>query len=195
MTLHFGNTAVPYTVSWSGENRFFVDRCPYSDRLAICQSASPGVGKPQFGKPHSCRQREAIARNLCDICGKSLKNRTRVSLSHARVRGNAAAGGTGILQVEPLLHRECAAISLRFCPSLRRDIAAGSLMVRQVGKTRVQFAIMAPEYVREYVPDYVFNSSDRIVGHAKVELISWVDRDEQWLYVAAHGNPPHMAVP
>lgn len=181
MTLTFGNTPVPYTVSWSGEERFFVAVCPHARRPAIRQASAPGQGKPLFGKPHSDRQRETIARALCDICAKPLKNRTKVSLSHAGIRGNAAPGGTGILQVEPLLHRECAAISMRFCPSLRKDIQAGTLMIRQVTRWRAQFAIMGPEYVHHYVPGYVAKPGDRIIGHAKVELLSWSDRDEDWL--------------
>jgi hypothetical protein len=35
-----------------------------------------------------------------------------------------------VLQVEPLLHRECAAISMRHCPSLRRDFSNGTLEIR-----------------------------------------------------------------
>ena len=136
----FGNAPVPFTVSWSGEADFYVADCPHARLRAICQSVAPGSGKPQFGKPHSQRQREAIARRLCDLSGRSLKNRTKVSLSHARVRSNGAEGPC-IMQVEPLVHRECGARCIRFCPSLKRDIETGSLMVRQINRYRVQFAI------------------------------------------------------
>lgn len=184
----FGNTAVPYTVSWTGEDRQFVGYCTHARGMALRMSVAPGVGKPQFGKPHSDRQRETIACGLCDLCGKTLKNRTKVSLSHAALRSNAAGGGTGILQVEPLLHRECALESMKFCPSLRRDIANGSLMVRQVNQYRVQFALMRPEYIQHYVPDYQPSPGDRIVGHAKVELMRWIDRDPEWLGFAAEAS-------
>lgn len=182
--VRFGKTAVPYTVSWSGEDRFFVGPCSHAGgRLAICQSVAPGVGKPQFGKPHSNRQREVIAAGLCDLCGRTLRDRTKVSLSHARTRTNGA-NGPAILQVEPLLHRECASESLRWCPSLKRDIAAGTLAVRQVTRHQVQFAIMSPIYVGTYVPGYVAAPTDRIIGHAKVELLGWKDRDADWLGAA-----------
>lgn len=177
----FGATAVPFTVSWTAEEKQFVGDCPFSGRRALCMPHRPGIGKPQFGKPHSNRQRQAIAQGLCDLCGKSLKTRTKVSLSHARERMNAAGGGTGILQVEPLLHRECALESMRYCPSLKRDAASGSLMIRQISSYRVQFALMSPEYINHYVPDYVAKPGDRIVGHAKVELMRWTDRDLDWL--------------
>jgi hypothetical protein len=175
MTLTFGNALVPWTVSWSSEERLFVGQCRHAKRLAICQDSSPGVGKPAFGKPHADRQREAIARDLCDLCGKTLKNRTKVSLSHARPQMHGA-DGLAILQVEPLLHRECAVTSMQHCPSLRRDLREGTLMVRQVTRHRVQFAIMAEPYVLE-----VAGAAVKAVGHAKVELVAWIDRDEAWL--------------
>lgn len=181
----FGNTRVPHTVSWDKEDRFYVGRCEFAGgAMAICQSLDQGNGKPMFGKPHSQRQRQTIAQGRCDLCGTSLEHRTKVSLSHARLRQNGAEGPC-IMQVEPMLHKECAADSLRFCPSLKRDINADSLMIRQVKRYRVQFAIMSPEYVGVYVPDYVAKPTDRIVGHAKIELLDWIDRDQRWLGVAA----------
>ena len=99
--LTFGNTAVPWTVSWTGEDAFRVDRCRFSARLAICQADAPGVGKPLFGKPHWQRQRHAIAECRCDLCGKPLKLATKVSLSHARPVGHGA-DGLAILKDETL---------------------------------------------------------------------------------------------
>lgn len=179
--LTFGNAPVPWTVGWTGEESFFVGPCRHAGgRRAICQGVAPGIGKPTFGKPHSQRQRQCIAEGRCDLCGKSLKLATKVSLSHARPVAHGAEG-LAVLQVEPLLHRACAAISMRHCPSLRRDIADGTLMVRQVTRYRVQFAVMGPQFVSHYVPGYVAQPSDRIVGSAKVELLQWVDRDADWL--------------
>ena len=120
--LHYGGVPVPYTASWSAEERHFVAMCPHARRMALAQPTDRGAGKPNFGKPHSNRQREVIALGLCDLCGRALKGRTKVSLSHARVRDNGAEG-PAIMQVEPLLHQECAATSMRHCPSLRRGRA------------------------------------------------------------------------
>jgi hypothetical protein len=180
MTLMFGNVPVPYTMSWSGETASFIARCEFADgRMAICDPVAHGQGKPMFGRPHSQRQREVIRRGLCDICARSLDKRTKVSLSHAAVR--AGAEGPCVMQVEPLVHKECAILSLRHCPSLRRDIKAGTLRVRQISRYRTQVAIIGPQFVREYVPDYRPVATDIIAGHAKVELLSWKDRDEAWL--------------
>lgn len=171
----FGKTAVPWTVSWSAEEEHFLAIDPFFKRLALCQISAPEQGKPMFGKPHSNRQREAIARCLCDLCGRSIKTATKVSLSHARPVPHGA-NGWAILQVEPMLHRTCAAESMRFCPSLRRDLDQGTLMVRQVTRWRAQAALMSAEYV-----ETVTGRREVATGHAKVELIEWIDRDEVWL--------------
>lgn len=178
MTLRFGNTPVPYTASWSAEETFSLGRCRYFGGVALCQAEAVGEGKPLFGKPHSQRQREAIALQLCDLCGRSLKASTKVSLSHARPQPHGAEGWA-VLQVEPLLHKECAAESMRFCPSLRRDIVNASLFVRQVTRHRAQCAIMSAEYVES-----VTGVAVKALGHAKVELIQWIDRDAAWLGIS-----------
>lgn len=173
--LLWGSVPVPYTASWTAEERHYLAPCPYAGRLALSQDEARGEGKPLFGKPHSNRQREAIALGLCDLCAKPLKIATKVSLSHARPIGHSA-GGWEILQVEPLLHRACAAISLDNCPSLKRDIADGSLIIRQVTSHRAQYAIMDEIYTEQITGQAV-----RSVGHAKVELRNWIDRDVDWL--------------
>ena len=89
-----------------------------------------------------------------------------------------------VLQVEPMLHRECARESMRYCPSLKDQLAAGELNIRQVTSHRVQFAIMGPEFVSHYVPGYQAKPTDRIIGAAKVQLVDWIDRDLDWLEAA-----------
>lgn len=186
----YGGTPVPWTVSWTGEEGGFrLDKCPVFDRkLAIFQDVAPGVGKPAFGKPHSQRQREAIGLGLCDLCGRPLKAATKVSLSHARPVPHGA-DGWAILQVEPLSHKDCAAIALRHCPSLRRDIREGKLRVRQVFAWRAQVAIMSDEYVAT-----ITGIRAIALGHAKVELQRWIDRDAAWLGVDVLGDPPSKSL-
>lgn len=75
-----------------------------------------------------------------------------------------------------MLHKACALESLRHCPSLRRDIAAGTLMVRQVTRWRAQCAIMEAAYVES-----VTGRAEIALGHGKVELLNWIDRDADWL--------------
>lgn len=159
--LMFGNTPVPWTVSWSAEEGMFLARDPFfGGRLAISQLELPGQGKPQFGKPHSNRQRKCIAQCRCDLCGRPLKMNTKISLSHARPVMHGAEGWA-ILQVEPLLHPECAARCIKFCPSLKRDVESGTLMIRHVTKWRPQCAIMDEIYTME-----VTGQAVKALGHA-----------------------------
>lgn len=173
--LHYGGVPVPYTVSWTDEEVHTVSFCKWAQRLALCMAEARGRGKPRFGAPHAQRQREAIAMGLCDLCGKPLAARTKVSLSHARPMPHAFRIGD-ILQVEPLLHRSCAATCLQHCPSLRRDVSCGSLMVRQVHRHAVQMAIMTEDYVEQMT-----GVRCKAVGLAKVQLLDWTDRDVAWL--------------
>lgn len=174
--IRYGGVPVPYTVSWSAEDgNWRLDRCAHAGRLAVMQREARGEGKPRFGKPHSQRQREVIALGLCDLCGKPLAGRTKVSLSHARVVPHGASGPC-VMQVEPLLHRECALVSMMHCPSLKRDIQEGSLKIRQVTRHQVQMAMMSAEYMAEITGD-----ARIAVGHGKVVLLAWKNRDEAWL--------------
>lgn len=186
--LHYGGVPVPYTVSWTAEEApgmLYLGRCPHAKRSAIRQRHARGEGKPHFGAPHMDRQREVIALQLCDLCGKPLKHRTKVSLSQARPQLHAARPGD-ILQVEPLLHKECAAISMQHCPSLKRQIADGFLHVRQVTRSGSQFALYSEQGTFEAVGERV-----QSISHAKVQLISWIDRDADWLD-AGHPAERHV---
>jgi hypothetical protein len=65
------------------------------------------------------------------------------------------------------MHRECAAIAIKLCPALKRDVEEqGTLAVRQVFAWRAQVAIMAPDYVKS------------ITGTA-VQAGPWEDRTAQ----------------
>ena len=180
--LTYGALPVPYAAAWSAESRTFIASCPWARCAAICQEEARGQGKPMFGTPHFGRQREVIVRGLCDLCARPLRNTTKVSLSHARARMNGAKA-LDVLQVEPLLHRDCAAESVRHCPSLKRDIAHGTLEVRRVTRHAFQLALSNPKFIAKYVPGYVENPNDRIVAHAKVQLLAWQAMRPEWIGV------------
>lgn len=168
--LTYGGVPVPWTSSWTAEETFHLARCRWAGMLAICQTVAQGEGKP-----HAQRQRQAIAAGLCDLCAKPLKLKTKVSLSHAGIRLDGAEGPC-VMQVEPLLCRPCAIISMAHCPSLKRDIREGVLLVRQVGQHQVQIARMSKAYVKE-----ITGTAVEAAGHAKVVLLNWKDRDAAWL--------------
>ncbi|MCM2441155.1 hypothetical protein HGO34_15645 [Agrobacterium vitis] len=176
-TLTWGNVPVPYAALWSGEaGKMYIGTCPITKRFACMDADARGEGKPIFGKPHMNRQREVVFHDLCDLCAKPMKMHTRVSLSHARLIASGAGGPT-ILQVEPLLHKACAAISAAHCPSLKRDIAAGTINIRHVLKHAVQFAVLTAVACEEFTGE----ARSGVIGHAKVELLRWRDRDLSWL--------------
>lgn len=177
-TLTYGGVPVPYTVSWTTEETISIGACPWGGPRSLIQPWAQGEGKPRFGSPHSGRQRQVIAEGLCDLCALSLKVRTKVSLSHARPSPKAHKIGD-ILQVEPLLCKPCARISMEHCPSLKRDIRAGDLAIRQVTKHAVQMAIMSSIYCQE-----IAGVAVTATGHAKVQLLAWKDRDLAWLEAA-----------
>lgn len=177
MTLYYGNTPVPFTASWSSEEAMTIAPCRFAGaRPAVCQAISPGVGRPLFAKPHMVRQRQAMVLDLCDLCGRPMKGRTKVSLSHASLRFGAAEGAA-ILQVEPLLHRECAAVSVRHCPSLQRDIAEERIAIRRVTRSRIQLAQLSGEATMEFCGV----RRPGAVGHAKVEILASVAMPLEWL--------------
>src|SRR3546814_4599977 len=66
-----------------------------------------------------------------------------------------------------MMHRKCAAVAIQHCPSLKRDVENGTLMIRQVLRYRVQCAIMSPEYVESETGEAV-----KALGHAKIELLA-----------------------
>lgn len=179
--LHYGGAPVPYTVAWTAEEApgmLYLGRCPHAMLPAIRQRHARGQGKPRFGAPHMDRQREVIALGLCDLCGKPLKNRTKVSLSQARPQPHAARPGD-VLQVEPLLHKECAAISMAHCPSLRAQARDGRLHIRQVLRHACQFAVYSAEGTEQ-----ITGERRKAISHAKVQLIEFRDRSPEWLEIA-----------
>ncbi len=175
--LKWGNMPVPYTVLWTAEaGQTYVGKCEFTGMQATCEPTNRGVGKPIFAKPHANRQRETIFKDWCDLCGKPLKGRTKVSLSKARTVFTDT--GAVVLQVEPMVHKDCALTCVELCPSLKRDVKNGTLFVRQVLKHRAQMALLTSAAVMEFCG--VEKKGD-VIGHLKVELLKWKDRDLQWL--------------
>lgn len=173
----YGAIEVPWTVSWSGEDRFSLERCRWAEgRIAICQNEAPGQGKPQFAKPHMGRQRQAMVELRCDLCGRHLAAATKVSLSSPRLTIVSGHGAIP-LQVEPLLHRGCARRALDLCPELRRRRAAGDLLIRQVFACKAVVSLL-DEAAAEM---YTGRSFRGAVGHMKLAVTSCRERDEEWL--------------
>jgi hypothetical protein len=175
----YGDIPVPQTVGWTNERPYSIGYCPFVRSIALQQPQGRG-GRPDFRHPNFDRQRRTIVCGLCDLCGRELKTATKVSLSMLQEQTRQFSGGTGLVQVEPLLHRDCAIICLRHCPHLLRASADGRLSIRQVTKWRVQYNTLPPETIGEQVPHYA-GPRDGVAGYAFIELLKWQNRPVDWL--------------
>ena len=175
MIYHYGDIPVPYTVMWSAEEECFVGDCQWFKGRAICQREAQGEGVPRFGRPHVMRQRRVMACRLCDICAKPLAARTAISLSNF---GGDYPEDHTLTQVEPLLHAECARLSIAHCPALQRQLGDGRMRVRQVMKYRPRATIANAAERQRFVPDY--HNIEPLIGEAVMDLLRWRDVTAAW---------------
>lgn len=173
--IRYGDITVPMPVMWSGEDEYFVADCPWFKRPAICQREAQGEGVPKFGQPHAVRQRKLMALCLCDVCGRSLRSATKISLSNF---GGDYSEDHVLSEVEPLLHAGCARMSIEQCPSLRRQLQGKRLRVRQVFQCRPRAVVASPDERARFVPDY---DGSPIIGLAVMDLLSWRDVTQHWI--------------
>lgn len=169
MILRYGDIPVPQPVMWSAEDEYFVALCPIWKRPAICQKEAQGEGVPRFGRPHVMRQRRAMASVLCDVCGKPLRNATKISLSSF---GGDYPQGYLLTQVEPLLHADCARLSVEHCPALQRQLRDGRMRARQVFQCRPKPTIASAEERQSFIPEH---RGGEVLGLAVMELTWWRD--------------------
>lgn len=173
MLVTYGDSPVPWTAMWSGEDEYFVGICPYFGVPAICQREAQGNGKPNFGAPNVMRQRRAHAEGLCDLCAKPLRGSTRYSMSNVV----GAIAGALLTHSEPLLHEKCARISYQHCPTLRHQIAEGRFRIRRVFQSRARPTVAEAVELERFIPGY---NGAPIAGLAVVDLIKWEDITEEY---------------
>ncbi len=147
--LTYGKAPVPDTTEWSAETDYFIGT--FKGQPALCQPRCQ-EGRPAFGKQHFVRQRQAVYQGRCDLCGRPLRDRTKFSLSEP-LDGN--------LQVEPLLHRECAEISIGACPHLQKGHT-----LRRITRYRVILDMCDP---RPVIPEY---NGPPVIGYALIEVLA-----------------------
>jgi hypothetical protein len=129
---------VPYIVTWSEEQELptrivesprggigFADEV-IGDRdrdgvLWTRMSSCAGRGRPRFAAMHPLRQRRAMRRLLCQICGQPADQDERGILWLLPNYSDGRAGWpNGKWVVEPPICRPCAPVAARLCPALRR---------------------------------------------------------------------------
>ncbi|MEV7683429.1 hypothetical protein AB0O64_33540 [Streptomyces sp. NPDC088341] len=127
---------VPYIACWSSEHRprgvviakgdgiAYADEGPYErDDMGVLWKRigiSPGKGRPEFGKVHFLRQRHAMRKLLCQICGGPSD---RTDDGTLWIVGEDAdypeLSEPGYITTHPPLCVPCAVTSVGACPHLR----------------------------------------------------------------------------
>ncbi|MET8952089.1 hypothetical protein [Streptomyces sp. NPDC004533] len=136
-----GDLPVPYVTAWTAETHTvppvvlhrtrqgigYADEVPY-DRdmegvLWIRQAIAPGSGRALFPSVHALRQRRAISRMLCQVCGAdTLEQDPERQLFLLKDVGRPV--GQGELTTAAPVCPPCALIAVRHCPHLRKHVAA-----------------------------------------------------------------------
>jgi hypothetical protein len=132
---------VPYVTKWSAEQDLDAPLIEtgrgigYADEIAADRdlngvlwsrvSSSPGVGEPLYRMMHSLRQRRAMRKLLCQVCGAPSSETDRGTLWLVRKQPDAPPGWPeGLHNGQPPLCVRCARISVRACPWLREGYVA-----------------------------------------------------------------------
>lgn len=120
----WGPVPVPTTAMWTAEiDQGYVAACVHAaGRPALMAPERTGQGEPRFKMPHPLRQRRAAVLGLCDICGKSLRTKTKYLCGNVR----AGPGLPRAASSEPLVCGGCLPLASRHCPFVRREVAAGT---------------------------------------------------------------------
>lgn len=105
---------VPYVAAWTGETPFVVRSCLFAGgRMALVESGRKFTGTPVLGEMNVTRQREVIARRLCQVCAAPLGAGPRWLVS--LFEGDT---GVGPMVREPWACASCLAFALGACPRL-----------------------------------------------------------------------------
>jgi hypothetical protein len=135
-------TMVPYTTLWSAEHDLpyeLVERpdfgIAYADETLIDRDnhgvlwrrtpSKPRHGRPEFGNVHSLRQRRAMRRLLCQVCGGPAdRTGDGVLWLLPDYCGDWPGWPDGMANVEPPVCLPCVGVSIRLCPALRKGAVA-----------------------------------------------------------------------
>ena len=171
---------VPYITQWSRERApkselvirrgrlAFADERPYDrDSNGVLWSrvpSQPGKGKPEFGKVHALRQRNAMERLLCQVCGRAA-DRNQDGILWLLGEVPESSDDSGVLTAHPPLCLPCASASVSACPHLRREYTA--LRVSGLERAGVRGAVYQPSCSKPVAKDVVGIAFDD-------PLIHWV---------------------
>lgn len=133
---------VPYITTWSGEREPKVTVVERRGRIGYARenrldrdergvlwsrcASLPGRGRPEFGKVHTLRQRRAMTRLLCQVCGEPTDRDADggVLWLWKDHRGDWPDWPEGMLSTEPPVCVPCVGQAVRLCPALRHGAVA-----------------------------------------------------------------------
>jgi hypothetical protein len=179
---------VPFAAAWSGEEpdisrliaRPFGAGLAYSDEMPedrdergvlwARMQVAPGSGRPMFDRMHSVRQREALLRKLCQVCGKPadwteqgwLFLSQYTHLTHAM--GDSADQG---FTSKPPVCTPCAQLAVRLCPHLTDPVAIRSAKPRVWG---VSGGFYVPNHDAKAVP---YPADENLPYGQRPDLAKW----------------------
>lgn len=182
-----GGSVVPYVASWTSETMLdtpvvnrptggiayadetSVDRDEW-DVLWVRMTARIGVGRPLFAKLHPLRQRRAMLRMLCQVCGQPAG---RTERGHLWLTPEPASGSVEQLEGAPVtlppVCLPCARLSVRVCPALR----PGHVVVRAHSRVRgVSGVRFRPGHPFPQLLDQD-EDADRVFDHGTA-MVGWV---------------------
>jgi hypothetical protein len=155
-----GSIIVPYVTSWDTEKGLSYQvtyraggGIAYTDEIAADRDihgalwhravSRPHHGRPEFGNVHTLRQRRAMRRLLCQVCGGPAdQSEDGVLWLLPDHREDWDNWPEGMGNVEPPICQPCARVSLQLCPKLRRSAAA--IRVRECPIVGVRGALYEP---------------------------------------------------
>ena len=143
---HFGpDKRIPYAASWTSERHDAAIRYdPLVGGLALFQSGKLGDGTPVLGKLHGPRQRECVAKRLCQVCHRHIKGQG-VMVADPTMR-HIRNIGTRTLVTEPLACRACASVAARHCPGIRRMEQDGTFQCGLVANYDIVVQLLDPNH-------------------------------------------------
>jgi hypothetical protein len=171
-------TVIPYITAWSeersasaglvaipGRGIAYVDETPYDrgadgilwTRTTVARGRSRG--RPEFGRVHAGRQRRAMRRLLCQVCGGPA-DRTRDGVLWLLKNDCADWPGwpEGMAATHPPVCLGCAAASVRLCPHLDGGFVA--VRVKDSGQHGVYGGLYRPGAGGPQAVDDVLVASD-----------------------------------
>lgn len=136
---------VPYVNRWGGDeitDRIYIE----FDRNVGQQGVfyrDDDLPVPNFTKQHMGRQRECVARGLCQVCGRMIPWSRRFLVVAALSVETIELGGRLVPVVtEPWLDQRCAVFAVNVCPALIRRTREEKLtLVPVTSKRQVQLIV------------------------------------------------------